>query len=837
MKMISKVLTGILFVTACLLQAGEKLVAQPYRAIDNPGWPITIVSGRNYWQFMSFDLERMMPGIKDIDFYKNGGRFVYRSAGQSNMPIIKENLIIRTIAIRQIRILTTGGKNLAPETKFNVIKNNEISDFRNVNALNDNDQWTTFSARGRRENATTRFLPVSVIIDGKFSDPGDVSKIVILDGAFQDAGLINKVKLSANINGKWTDIPYKQTRPGKRTLEISLNKPVKTTALRFECKSYPVLFSFHEEYLPDAEHLKTHAFYIKSPIRANRGDVFCLTKHNFDKKSFEKFLDDYKNTFWGFDIPEWDSNMKQILRKSNQFYAQVPEDIKGYKTKDQALVAFRKFFNLSKHLLYDDVLVHSGGISTVQYGPAFGAKTTLLQTSGILNALPVRSMLMALRGGARQFGNIPWIHYQSCIWGGEHPMAGTHYGKAACQLRREMITSYYMGANGQQLEGDRYGMLDYNEKGKLKLAVRGKIYQDMYRWNKSGKGERGESYTPFLFLADYNHGHTGRHGWGGPGEFKTWNKLEFDDGDYMHEHFMRTVDKYLRVTGNYEYYDLISPYSPNIRNSKIGDICDLFFANPPQHGGVIKKEHIEKYPVVFLLGIINFNVKLVKRLKEYVKNGGTLVVNAAQCNGLFADPDFLGLEVGKDKVRSQVFWKHNEIPGKFYPRRGYIRIMKVKLEGAKAVKIDKRTKLPLLTKFKYGKGNVLVTTPYFMLLDEKKKANPLIEELLVDIQKEVLPVQVAGDVQFLMNKITPAHWKVVLNNNKGIIKPPNGKVTYDLRYAATVTLTAPGKNVQAREILNEDKLSITRSKGNTIINIKVNPGEAKVIDIKGINKL
>ncbi len=49
-------------------------------------------------------------------------------------------------------------------------------------------------------------------------------------------------------------------------------------------------------------------------------------------------------------------------------------------------------------------------------------------------------MLMALRG-AGQFGNIPWIHYQSCIWGGEHPMPGTLYGKAPGQLRREMFAA------------------------------------------------------------------------------------------------------------------------------------------------------------------------------------------------------------------------------------------------------------------------------------------------------------------------------------------------------------------------------------------------------------
>ncbi len=53
----------------------------------------------------------------------------------------------------------------------------------------------------------------------------------------------------------------------------------------------------------------------------------------------------------------------------------------------------------------------------------------------------------------------------------------------------------------------------------------------------------------------------------------------------------------------------------------VGDIY-IIFANPPQHSGDVKSEHLAKYPVVFFR-IVNYNEKLIANLKGYVRNGGT----------------------------------------------------------------------------------------------------------------------------------------------------------------------------------------------------------------------
>jgi len=471
---LNKILIAIVISLTYTLYSQDRLIAEPDLAIKGEGWKIKEVSKRNYWQFLSFDLEKEMPAIKEADFYKNGGRFLRRTTSKGvtgNVPVSKQNAIIRAIAIREVRIRNSSGQNIAPQAEFKASSTEPESKLGVPEMMNDGDSWTTFIARGYRGDLKTRFQANNVLVKCQLKKPEEIQEIFIEHGAFKNAGLVKNIKLQSLQDGQWKDVVCHIKENSKREMKITFDSPLRTSAFRFACEGWPFRMKFNEEYLPDREHLKTHAFYLKSPIRANRGDIFSLQADNFDRKSFEKFLHDYKNTFWGFDIPEWDSNMKQLVRANSEISKYIPEEIKKYSNKDGGLRAFEKYFKIQKKLLYDDVVAHSGNISTAQYGPAFGARTTLLQTSGINQVLPVRSMLMALRGGSRQFGNIPWIHYQSCIWV-DHPMRGSHYGKATCQLKREMFTSYYMGANGHQLEADMQAMFALDDKQNVILGPR-----------------------------------------------------------------------------------------------------------------------------------------------------------------------------------------------------------------------------------------------------------------------------------------------------------------------------------------------------------------------------
>ncbi len=834
--MLKKITVLFFLVYGISLFAGDKLVANPKRAIKNNTWKPAKVAGRDYWQLLNSSLDKVMPELADMDFFKNGGRYIRGSFSKrtgGKALITKENIITRTLALREIKILTPDGKNLSPEAKFSAKTTEEGTVFRNTGALNDNDDWTTFVAKGFRGNARIKFKPLKITLQAKFGKPHTIAKLVIEHGAFKDAGRIRNITLQTMESGKLRKVPCKIKEITTRKLEITPDKPVRTAEFNLAINGWPFLLKLNPELLQEADYLKTHPFYLQAFIRANRGDIFSLTPENFDTASFEKFIKEYKNTHLGFYMPEWDSNITGMLGKP--YTARyMPDYMKNYKTREEGRKAFEKFFKMQQKLQFNEIFPHSGNISTVQYAPAWGVKTIGLQLSGMNSNLPVRSMMMAMRGGARQFGNIPWKHYQAFFSSYGHPnMNQPDNGKAHSQVRRELFTGYYMGTNFHQPEGARNALLKNttdNGTKVVKLSPNGKNYRELYLWSKNPEGARGESYTPILFLVDYNHGHNGRHGWGGNLQFKCWHTILFKDGDYMHENFLRTVDKFIDSGGGITQVQT-PPYSPNIRNSKIGDICDLFFANPPQYNGSIKPEHLKKYPVVVLLGEIKYNPTLIENLKDYVKNGGTLVINAAQCTGAMNDPKFLGLKVidGK-RLRDLVRWTElSPQTARMSSKRELYNIVPVKLDGAKVLKTAPRAKVPLLTKFNYGKGNVLVTTPYYMLLQKKQIAHPMIEELLVDLQRELLPVQISGDVQFLLNKISPDHWKIVLINNKGIMKHPLSREVPVSNYAADVTLTAPTRT-KLKKVLGKSPISVKDYKDRTVASLKIQPGKISVID-------
>ena len=118
--------------------------------------------------------------------------------------------------------------------------------------------------------------------------------------------------------------------------------------------------------------------------------------------------------------------------------------------------------------------------------------------------------------------------------------------------------------------------------------------------------------------------------------------------------------------------------------------------------------------------------------------------------------------------------------------------------------------------------------------------NPFIEELLLALQREVLPVQVEGSVcQFLMNKISDNHWKVILINNAGVIKHPFAETEYQIKqYTASVSIVAP-EGASAAEILTGAKVTASPRHGKieqTVFALDVPPGSVQVLDIQLADK-
>lgn len=275
----------------------------------------------------------------------------------------------------------------------------------------------------------------------------------------------------------------------------------------------------------------------------------------------------------------------------------------------------------------------------------------------------------------------------------------------------------------------------------------------------------------------------------------------------MMEHFIRSISNPENTAMDKP------PYNVNLINSKIGEIFDCYFANPPS--GVISRKELASYPVVILVDDVKFTPGLIKNLKDYVHAGGTLLLNSLHLKNFAEAPEFCGIE---------------RLPGE------------TRLHGMKLPNIRPLTALPamqdaggqvLMTKNRFGSGNVLVTLPHCMLMENPQQTNPLIEKILLGVQNEVAPVQVDGDVLFLYNRMPDGVWKVILINGKGISKAPGGSTeTIHPEYAARVRLSVPaGAVCTAVELKTGNRLKAE----NNGFELVVPPGDIRIVDVSGID--
>ena len=205
--------------------------------------------------------------------------------------------------------------------------------------------------------------------------------------------------------------------------------------------------------------------------------------------------------------------------------------------------------------------------------------------------------------------------------------------------------------------------------------------------------------------------------------------------------------------------------------------------NPPS--GAVSSDVLAKYRVAILVGPVKLRKDLKARLTEYVRAGGTLVVNAMQWPEL---PD--------DLKGGHVCFESGGV--------------KVTIKDV-------------------GSGRV-IAAPESDLLDESNKALPALGEILATIAAEVAPVRVRGDIQYHFLK-TRTGWLVALMNNKGIVhhfrrKPeidPSGAAAVELAYHGTVSRSVErrtGREVQWRETGGESRTDV-----------RVEPGAIQIIEL------
>ncbi len=508
---------------------------------------------------------------------------------------------------------------------------------------------------------------------------------------------------------------------------------------------------------------------------------------------------------------------RELLEAHSQFYS------KALARK------WREMFQTETGPMWDK-LIPAQSTSSTSFAHAlsqWGVNLLGMETAAVM---PMTGMRIAFtRGAARQFGGA-FLYYHAPNFGDTattftkqqnfagpdffyHSRYGPSMGPSLSWYRKSYYLYYMAGASAIYLE---QGQDQFFKPGPgdhpFQLNPLGRITDEFMRFAEKHP-ERGTPYTPIAFLLDPAHG--------------------FEMTDYPHWPFevsqIDRSDRALRELFGVAYYPgLVLEGEPAIADRQpfvpgvFGDIFDVLTAADVQGSKSKIPTLLPSYRAVVVGGRIDWSPEWIKRLNEYVRNGGTLVLNAAQIKNL--PEQFLGVRLINDTGEAHNARCH--APGEeLQDLKGQIfRFEKLELKGATAL-IDINGQ-PLVTVNKVGKGSV-VFAAVPDLLGEDERITPFAAHMLAHVFGDAAPVKVTGDVEYLINR-TANGWVVTLLNNNGVFKTQQGMAQVDRSAYVTATITLPSQIQSATEWTTG--APVKTDKGS--LSVQIAPGSLAIIEIR-----
>jgi hypothetical protein len=435
------------------------------------------------------------------------------------------------------------------------------------------------------------------------------------------------------------------------------------------------------------------------------------------------------------------------------------------------------------------------------------------------------------RGAARQYGGT-WINYASgnfgdaCNYFSQEPVvprgakAWFHSkytitdGVSAAWYRKLYYLNYLGGASAIYWEQglSNQWILPGPGTHPIQLSPFGRATEDFQAF-VDRLPDRGEPVTPVALLLSYGHGYERVNN-----TCKMLNVFQEDRADLE-----------LRELFNVCWYPSGvvegQPAAPDVQslpNGVYGNLFDVLVDRPSRAQAVFD------YPVVWAAGDVDLAAFGVATLEEYLRRGGTLVVNVEAARAL--PRRWLGVGLtGKTTVAEE--WA---------PDGGAARattpyeVAGVELGGAKVLAWAKPG-LPLATRHAVGAGAVILTLVP-RLLGQDERAHPVLPYLMNGITDGLLPVEVrlpggarpAGEIMYQVNR-TKDGYLVALFNNRGIDKTQHGVARVDRRAFVDVVVRTALPVKTAKEYTGPRDLMSSRRKGGTEIALRVHPGDVQVV--------
>ena len=285
-----------------------------------------------------------------------------------------------------------------------------------------------------------------------------------------------------------------------------------------------------------------------------------------------------------------------------------------------------------------DKLIPAQSTSSISFAHAlsqWGVNLLGMETAAVM---PMWGMRIAFtRGAARQFGG-SFLYYHAPNFGDTattftkqqnfagpdffyHSRYGPTMGPSLSWYRKSYYLYYMAGASAIYLE---QGQDQFFKPGPgdhpFQLNPLGRITDEFVRFAEKHP-DRGTPYTPVAFLLDPAHG--------------------FEMTDYPQWPFevsqIDRGDRALRELFGVAYYPgLVVEGEPAIADRQpfvagvFGDIFDVLTAADVQQSKSKIQTLLPSYRAVVVGGRIEWSDEWIKRLTDYVRNGGTVVLNAAQ---------------------------------------------------------------------------------------------------------------------------------------------------------------------------------------------------------------
>ena len=511
----------------------------------------------------------------------------------------------------------------------------------------------------------------------------------------------------------------------------------------------------------------------------------------------------------------WDSAPAELKITPSMTRRQLLDAHKDFYS--QALARkWRTMFHTETGPMWDK-LIPAQSTSSTSFAHAltnWGVKLLGMETAAVM---PMTGMRIAFtRGAARQFGGA-FLYYHAPNFGDTattftraqnfagpdhfyHSRYGATMGPSLSWYRKNYYLYYMSGASAIYLEQghDQFFKPGPGEHP-FELNPLGRITDEFVRFAEKHP-DRGTPYTPVAFLLDPAHGFEMT-------DYPQWpfEVAQIDRGDRaLRELFGVAYYPGLVVEGEPAIADR-QPFTSGV----FGDIFDVLTATDG-----VGKSPLNAYRAVVVGGRIEWSAEWTQKITDYVRNGGTLVLNAAQIKGL--PSQLLGVRLTNEMAEADTGRCEEALSGQMF------RYERIELKGATTL-ITASNGDPLVTINRVAKGTVIFSA-LPDLLGRDERMTPFAAHMLAHVFADATPVKVTGDVEYLINR-TANGWIVTLLNNNGVFKTQQGMAQVDRNAYVTVTISLRNEKIQSATDWISDRALNPQS-------IRIAPGGIAVVEIR-----